>query len=150
MKLLDSIKSISPLEAGLLILFVLYIIFPFHTPASLSPMIDSPLGMVMIFCVTLYLFFYTNPLLGVLYIFVAYELIRRSSEVTARTAIIQYTPSQANKDTVLQELNPAQEKTLEEQMVALRAPIDKNHVMPYITSEFKPVADRMVDGASMV
>jgi hypothetical protein len=149
MQVLNTIKSVTPLELSLIIIFILYIVFPFHTPSSLAGAVDSPLGMIVVFCVTLYLFMYTNPILGVLYIFVAYELFRRSSEVTARTAIIQYTPSQAKMDSEMQAMNPPQHKTLEEEMVEIRAPIGRNQIAPYVDSSFKPVADR-VDGASMV
>ena len=113
-------------------------------------MVDSPLGMISIFCVTLYLFLYTNPVLGILYIFVAYELLRRSSNVTARSAIIQYVPSQSNKDAELKQMNPPVEKTLEEEMVDIRAPIGKSSAVEFVNSDFKPVADKIVNGASLI
>jgi hypothetical protein len=150
MKLLDSFKSIPPLEIGLFIIFVIYIIFPFDTPGFLSSYVDSPLGMIVIFCVTVFLFLYTNPVLGVLYIFVAYELLRRSSNVSARSAIVQYTPSQANKDAELKAMNPPKEHTLEEEMVDIRAPIGKSQPIEFVTSDFKPVADKTIPGASLI
>jgi hypothetical protein len=40
--------------------------------------LHSNLGMVSILCIVVYLVLYTNPVLGILSIFVVYELIRRS------------------------------------------------------------------------
>jgi len=150
MKFIDSVNKSSPLEIILFIIFVLYIVFPFDTPPSIAYMVDSPLGMISIFCITVYLFFYTNPVLGILYIFVAYELLRRSSNVTGRTAIIEYTPSQAKKDVELKHMNPPVEKTLEEEIIDVRAPVGKSSSVEIVNSDFKPVADRIVSGASLI
>ena len=79
MKLSDFTQSLSPLETATLIVFVIYIIFPFKTPFFLAGIINTPIGLLVALVLTLYLFFYTNPILGVVFIFVAYELIRRSS-----------------------------------------------------------------------
>ncbi len=150
MNILQSIKSLPPLEIALFVVFILYIIFPFSTPSGVANMIDSPLGIIVIFCVTVFLFTYTNPILGVLYIFVAYELIRRSSQATGSTAIMEYTPTQAKKDVEMRAMNPPKETTLEEEIINSRAPIAVSPVVEFIGADFKPVYDRIVDGASMV
>jgi hypothetical protein len=78
MKLLNKLNEFTPLDIVLLIVFVIYIILPIQTPSSVAILINSPLGMLSIFEITLALFLYTNPILAVVYIFVAYELLRRS------------------------------------------------------------------------
>lgn len=75
----DFLKSISPLEIILFIVFVIYILFPIKTPNVLIPFINSSFGLALILIATLYLFFYTTPILAILAILVAYELIRRSN-----------------------------------------------------------------------
>jgi len=150
MNILQSIKTLPPLEIALFIVFILYIIFPFNTPASLASIIDSPLGIIVIFCITVFLFLYTNPILGVLYIFVAYELIRRSSQKTGRTAIVQYTPTQAKKDIELRAMNPSSGVSLEEEIINIRSPVATSPMMELVGSDFKPVYDKIVDGSSMV
>jgi len=145
------LPAIKPHELVLFIVFILYVIFPMDMPMMVASWIDSSLGMVVLFAVAVYLFLYGNPVLGVLFIFVAYELIRRSANVTARTAIIQYTPSQEKKDTNLKSLNaPLEKKTLEEEMVEIRAPIGKSTPVEYLESDFKPVSDKMIAGVSAV
>jgi hypothetical protein len=150
MNFVNSLQSMPPLEIAAVVVFILYIIFPFNTPEFVASSVDSPLGMIILFCVAVYLFMNANPLLGVLYIFVVYELLRRSGQFTGRVAMVQYTPSQENKDAELKKMNPPQPKTLEEDMVELRGPIGRTPPTQYMDSNFKPVADKIISGASMV
>jgi len=151
MKIPAAFGSVPPQELLLFVLFVLYVVFPMDMPSPIASWIDSSLGMVALFVITVYLFLKTNPLLGVLFIFVAYELIRRSSNVTARSAIIDYTPSQDKKEVDFASLNaPLEKKTLEEEMVEIRAPIGGSNPADYVNSEFKPVSDKIIMGASAV
>ena len=69
----------SRLELILFSLFVFYLVFQVDTPQLLIPYIDSAMGMIVIVGITLYLFLYTHPILGVLSVFVAYEVLRRST-----------------------------------------------------------------------
>ena len=71
--------DIPTLEILLLIIFIFYLIFQVKTPNMLIDFVNSNLGMIIILIITVYLFLFTNPVLGVLSIFVVYELIRRSS-----------------------------------------------------------------------
>jgi len=149
MEVISSLNKSTPLEIILIIVFVLYIIFPIPTPDIIASSVDSSLGILVIFCVTVYLFLYTSPILGILYILVGYELIRRSSLVTARSAIVEYTPTQANKDVELQKMNPPQYKTLEEDIIEIRAPIGKSSQLEYVDTSFQPVADSTYEGVSV-
>jgi len=78
MKLPVILKSISLIEIVVIVIFILYIVFPVPTPSGIAPYVESPLGMVSIVLVLIYLFLKTNPILAVLFIFVGYELLRRS------------------------------------------------------------------------
>lgn len=140
------LNSISPLEIFLFILFLVYLVFPVPTPPILSSLIDSSIGMLVIFMATLYLFFYTNPILGVLSIFVAYELLRRSSIVGK---IIMNIPSQERKNVELKEMNPPPIyfPTLEEEVVSQMAPIGKSEASVYQSSSYKPVSDKLTGGS---
>lgn len=143
-----SLKSLSLVEICLFLVFAVYIVFPIQMPYGSAKYIDSPVGMITMFCITLYLFLYTNPILGILYLFVAYELLRRSSKVTGRVAMVKYTPTQAKMDAEMKAMNPPKVETLEEMVVAERAPIGKSEPIVFMSSTFKPVADK-VDGASV-
>ena len=149
MKLANFIKSVSPIELSLFVLFIIYLVVPIETPGFLAPSIDSPMGMVVVFCVTLYLFLYTNPILGILYIFVAYELFRRSSKQTGKTAYIQYTPSQEKRDAKMVAMNPPKTVSLEEEVVSQMAPIGRSDPISYVNSSYKPVSDNVHNAFSI-
>lgn len=132
--------SLKPMEIGILILFVIYLIFDINPPESMASYIDSPMGMAIVLITTLYMFISFNPVLGVVGIFVAYEVIRRSASINNRWAMLNFTPSQAKKDTELAQMNPPADQTLEEDMVNKMAPIGQSSMISYNTSEYKPVA----------
>jgi hypothetical protein len=156
MKFPTLLKKVSILEGVLFAAFLLYLILPIQTPLFLAPYIDTPLGILILFCITVYLFFYMNPLLGIIYIFVAYEVIRRASshmgignEGVRTSLIMQYSPTEAVKQEVMVELNPHASDILEEQIVAKMAPIGVSEPNPIVNSVFSPVAEN-THGASMV
>ena len=136
--------SASPLEVILFILFVAYLVFQPSTPPVLTPFVDNLFGTIVVISLALYMFLYMHPVLGVLGIFVAYELIRRTS--TKTVAMIQYSPEQPTKDMEMKRMNPPKERTLEEAMVAKMAPVSDGGV---IVTDYLPVADD-VRGASMI
>jgi uncharacterized membrane protein (DUF485 family) len=90
---MDKIDKFSPLDITLFIVFIVYIILPIGTPDFLAGYVNSPLGMLFMFVVTVFLFLYTNPILAVLYIFVAYELIRRSNHTLLSSYDGSHTPN---------------------------------------------------------
>lgn len=146
-----SLKTFSPLELFLLVIFIIYIVFPLSTPESIVSLVDSSLGVILLLIVTVYLFAYSsNPILGVIFIFVAYELVRRSARVSA-ARYIEVTPSQRTKDMMMQKMNPPQQLSLEEEIIQIRAPIEQsNTAFEKTTSNFKPVADKIINGASLI
>jgi hypothetical protein len=146
-------KKMSSLEIAALVIFIVYIVFPFRTPQFLAGIVNTPVGLITILVVTLYLFFYTNPTLGVAYIFVAYELLRRSSLAktgndNANSYMVQYGPHEDKRASDMAQMNPVASKTLEEEIISTMAPSQQfNHDVNAPTGFF-PVADR-VTGASM-
>ena len=149
----DFLKSISPLEIFLFILFVIYIIFPINTPELLIPIINSCIGMVVVFIATIYLLFYTTPILAILAIFAAYELISRSSGKVQKmnsynVDLKEYNPpTQEEKDDKMLDLNPVKVETLEEEVVYKMAPIGKSDTNTYIETSYKPIADPLFCGS---
>ena len=139
----------SPLEVIIFILFVFYLVFQIKTPDFLAGFIDSPIGMILVLCFAVYMFLYSHPILGILSIFVAYEVIRRSSLTTGKVVLAQYTPTQPKIDAEIKAMNPPKEKTLEEDVVEQMAPIGKSEPAGYVMTSFKPVAED-VHGASVM
>jgi hypothetical protein len=134
-------------EYSLFFIFIIYLIFPIYFPDSIAQSIDSPLGYIVILCVTIGLFVYSHPLLAVLYIFVGYELLRRSSEATSRVAIVKYTPTEKKRAEDMNAMNPSTSLSLEEDVISQMAPIGRSDPIVYNASSYQPVAEK-VEGAS--
>jgi hypothetical protein len=85
-------KSLSKLEIVLLIILIIYVVLPIDTPKNMVDYVESPLGMLVIFITTVYLFFHANSIIAVIYILVAYELLRRSSQSSGKVLLKEYKP----------------------------------------------------------
>jgi len=158
---LSYLKKFDVFDIILLALFITYIVFPISTPQWLVPAIDSPLGMLVIFVVTVSLFVYRNPILGVLYIFVAYELLRRNHYVAPASPIVEDTqylvnrvpqkiPTQAEKNVELQALNPPHAATLEEEIISKESPIGVSNLPVIMDTTFVPLNDKTALNMSAV
>ncbi len=128
------------MEMGMLVLFVLFLVVDVYPPEGIASYIDTSIGMVVVLLTALYVFMNYSPVVGVVFLLVAYEIVRRSARINNRVPMMLHTPSQAKKDAELAEMNPAQPTTLEEEMVDKMAPIGKSSLISYTMSEYKPVA----------
>lgn len=172
---LTSFKRFTVPEIILLIVFIIYILFPIGTPLPIKSLIDSSVGMMLLFVVCISLFVYTNPALGVVFIFVAYELMRRSAvgrnfmntpsidtygkqsstqhaEVKNRT---NSTISQVPMDDIPRD-EPVPEsphsfvhQTLEEEIINIQAPIGRSDPLQMTSASFQPVSSNLKN-ASLV
>lgn len=98
-KLFNDVSKIvkqNPYENGLAALLVAYIVLNIRTPSMLTKSIDSTIGNVVVVVVALSLFYTKNPVLIVLGVVAAYELIRRSS-VTTGTYAMEHSLSSEKK-----------------------------------------------------
>lgn len=143
MKLLNTFKKMTKLEIALSILFVLFIILPLNVPDLFANLIDNSLGMIVIFGLAVYMFFHVNPVVAVLFVFVAYELLRRSSKRTGKAIIQKHTPTQEKKDEKMKKMNPEKKETLEEEIVDNMAPVGKSDMISYVTTSFSPIAEEV-------
>jgi hypothetical protein len=133
-------QSLSKMEFGMLALFIIYLVMDIYPPEIMASYIDTSLGMVGILLLTLYVFMNYSPILGVVFLFVAYEIVRRSARVNNRVPMMMYTPSQARKDAELATMNPPVAASLEEEVVEKMAPVGKSSLISYTMSEYKPVS----------
>jgi hypothetical protein len=117
----------------------------------MANIINTPIGLFGVLLTTLYLFFYTNPILGVIFIFVGYELLRRSSLIQSSggdSYMMKHTPSEDKRQSEMVQMNPIQNITLEEDVIRNMAPSQTfNKDMGY-SSDFKPVVER-ISGSSL-
>ena len=149
MDLSSQVRTMTKVDIAILVLFIIYLASDIEMPETFAAYIDSPIGMVVVLLLALFLFMHYNPILGVIGLFVAYEVVRRSARMNNRVPMMMYVPTQAKKDSEMAEMNPVIPATLEEEMVAQMAPIGKSSLITYVSSEYKPVAEN-VHNASMM
>ena len=129
----DAYKTCRKHEMLLTVLIILYIVLNVPTPDVIASYVDTPLGNIAVVLIALSFFTHSHAVVGVLGLFAAYVLIRRSS---SSSAIEAYVPSERRKSEELSALNQFP-VTLEEQMVALRAPLADTEVGS-ATASFHP------------
>lgn len=117
-----SLSSIKGYEIALMGIFFLLVVFPYPMPYDLGYFIDSTLGMLSLFFAAIAFFYFCHPLVGVLFLIVCYDLLRRSSAIVPNVPTIHYTPSQDRKDAQMAQMNPPVDRTLEEDIIAESAP----------------------------
>jgi hypothetical protein len=134
-------------EIILAILFIIYLIMGIKTPEPFSNLIDSLFGKVIILFIVVYMFMHTNSILAILGLFVAFELIRRSSYSTGSYALQHYLPSEEKKSSQLTAFNQFP-YTLEQEVVKKMAPLVRNS-SNLSKASYKPLLDNLY-GASSV
>jgi len=134
-------------ELVLIILFIIYLIVGYKTPEPIANMIDSLIGKIVIFIIVIYLFMNFNPILAVLSLFVAFDLIRRSSMATGLDALQKYAPSEQKKSSQFSAFNQFP-YTLEQEVVAKMAPIAKSG-SSLSQASYKPLIDNLHDASPL-
>jgi hypothetical protein len=109
-------------ELLLSILFIIYLIMGYKTPDPVANAVDTMVGKIVILMLVVYLFMHSNTILAVLSLFVAFDLIRRSSAATGIDALRQYEPTEVKKSSQFTALNQFP-YTLEQEVVKKMAPI---------------------------
>ena len=132
-------------ELVLVILLIVYLILGFKTPEPIASIIDSLVGKIIIFIIVIYLFMNCNPILAVLSLFVAFDLIRRSSMATGIDALQRYAPSEQKKSSQFTAFNQFP-YTLEQEVVAKMAPIMKSG-SSLNQASYKPLLDNLYDAS---
>jgi hypothetical protein len=120
------------------VLFVIYLVMGYKMPEGVATMIDSTAGKIIVVLVALMLFAYSNPILGVLALLVAYQMINGASVKTGMAGLEQYYPTQQKK---WSPFTPAHQfpYTLEQEMVKTMTTQKFN--TDYVKMPFRPTLD---------
>lgn len=131
----------------LVVVFVIYLILGYKTPANIANLVDTLVGKIVILIVVVYLFMHANPILAVLAMFVAFDLLRRSSLSTGLGALEKYAPTEEKKMSQFTAFNQFP-YTLEQEVVSKMAPIVRtgSSLMP---STYKPLLDNLHDASPL-
>ena len=134
-------------EFILIILMIIYLILGFKTPEIIATMIDNVIGKVVIILIVIYLFMHANPILAVLAALVAFDLMRRSNDVTGLGALSAYAPSEKKKMSQFTAFNQFP-YTLEQEVVAKMAPIVRSG-SSLTPPSYKPLLDNLHDASPL-
>ena len=132
-------------ELVLVILFIIYLIMGFKTPEPIANVIDTVVGKIVIFVIVIYMFMHTHPVLAILALFVAFDLIRRSSVTTGIDALKRYAPSEEKKMSQFSAFNQFP-YTLEQEVVKQMAPIIRSG-STLSKPSYKPLLDNLYDAS---
>lgn len=146
-------KNMKPFEIVLTLILIIFIVVPVEIPLSISEWVHSPLGIIIIFGLAVYLFVNVSIVVSVIFAVSASELIRRCYTATTNSANMEYSVPHVSKDdepmpTQMNILPSASDKSLEEEMIDTRAPIGLNPTVDYIDTTFKPVMDSFTASGS--
>ena len=108
------LKNMKSFEIAFVVVLILYLVSNVSTPYDLAPHINNVYMYVSLFAIVILLSLNTNPLIAVLFAFVALIFLQRSKSVDHKVMA----PSNANKTATMENLNSHLTiKTLEEEMV---------------------------------
>ena len=132
-------------ELTLIILFIVYLIMGYKTPEPVANLVDTLLGKIVLFLIVIYLFLHANPILAVLALFVAFDLVRRSSVATGIDALQKYAPTEEKKSSQFTAFNQFP-YTLEQEIVKKMAPIIQTG-SSLTKASYKPTLDELYDAS---
>ena len=128
------------------ILFVLYLVMGYKMPEGFAGLIDSTIGKITVVLVALMLFAYSNPILGVLALLVAYQMVKSASIKTGMAGLEQYYPTEQKK---WSPFTPTHQfpYTLEQEVVKHMTTQKFN--TEYVKAPFRPTLDDTHDASPL-
>jgi hypothetical protein len=133
-------------ELVLSVLLALYLVMGYQVPEGVATMIDSTVGKIVVVVVALMLFAYSNPVLGILALLVAYQLIKGASVKTGMAGLEEYYPTEAKK---WSPFTPTHQfpYTLEQEVVKKMTTQKFN--TEYVKAPFRPTLDDTHDASPL-
>lgn len=133
-------------ELVLSALLALYLVMGYQLPEGVATIVDSTVGKIVVVVVALMLFAYSNPVLGVLALLVAYQLIRGASVKTGMAGLEEYYPTEAKK---WSPYTPTHQfpYTLEQEMVKKMTTQKFN--TEYVKAPYRPTLDDTHDASPL-
>jgi len=134
----DLLKKKNTLQLILSLLIIAYLVLDFKLPEDIANLLDNNISKLIIALLAIILFSYSNPILGILALFIAYKLINQSSFITGSQALAEYCPTEEKKWSPFSETNQFS-YTLEQEMVNKMTPQRFN--TSYVNSSFEPLLE---------
>jgi|ETN02SMinimDraft_4_1059925.scaffolds.fasta_scaffold163589_1 hypothetical protein len=123
-------------EHVLMVLLIIYILSGASTPQGFAKLVDTIWGNLFVAIVAIVLFTRVSPVVGIMGLIAAYEIVRRSSVKTGSGAIKKFVPSEIKKGNQMAAFNQTT-VTLEEELVNSMVPLVSGR--PCTNANYKPV-----------
>ena len=131
----------------LTIILIAYLILGLQTPQPIAFLVNNIVGKIVIFLIVIYMFLHMNPILAVISLCVAFDLIRRSSNTVYNNLLQTYIPSEENKMDQFTAFNQFP-YTLEQEVVKKMAPIVQSGSVMNKAS-YQPLLDNLYDASPL-
>lgn len=130
----------------LTIVFIIYLIMGYRLPTSLAYSLSSTTGKISVIIIALVIFAYSNPILGVVTLIVAYQLITSSSKQTGMSSLAEYYPTETRK---WSPFTPTHQfpYTLEQEIV--KKMTNQKYNTTYKKAPYRPVLDNLHNAANV-
>jgi hypothetical protein len=128
------------------VLFVIYLVVGYKMPEGVAVLVDSNVGKIVVVVVALMLFAYSNPILGVLALLVAYQMIKGASIKTGMAGLEEYYPTEQKKWTPFTPVHQFP-YTLEQEVVKKMTTQKFN--TEFVKAPFKPILDDTHDASPL-
>ena len=130
----------------LAVLFIIYLVMGYKMPSGVANAIDTTAGKIIVILAALGLFAYSNPILGVLGLLVAYQLVKGASIKTGMAGLEEYYPTQQKKWSPFTPIHQFP-YTLEQEVVKNMTTQKFNS--SYVKSPFTPVLEDTYNAAPL-
>lgn len=131
----------------MIVFFLIYLIMGYKMPEEIAGVIDTTLGKITVVMVSLMLFSYSNPILGVIGIMVAYQLIKTAGEKTGTSALNELYAVDSKKWSSFTETNQFP-YTLEQEVVKQMTTQKFNE--NYVKAPYAPLIEDTYDASPIV
>ena len=131
----------------LTIILIAYLILGLQTPQPIAFLVNNIVGQIVIFLIVIYMFLHMNPILAVISLVAAFDLIRRSSNTVYNDLLQTYIPSEENKMGQFTAFNQFP-YTLEQEVVKKMAPIVQSGSV-LTKASYHPLLDNLHDASPL-
>ena len=114
----------------------------------MAPFINHLIGQVVIVLIAVMLLVYFNPVLGVVGLFAAFQIIRKNRSVLSHVSLSPSVSSEGEKQKVMKQMNVDKpEASIELDAVSKMTPLVCN--MNFSNPSYKPVLEDKVKGSNL-
>lgn len=128
-------KPLKTMEIIALVIFVIFLLFPFQIPSDLAYFVNSIGGILVILIIIILLFVNAHPVVAIVYLLVAFELVRRSGKSSKINSNGSPSSCKQNKNLKMNPINNTDEiNDTDKDYVANYDESVPNTMLPYETN----------------